>query len=170
MGEVLAPFQEHVTNLTTIPGVNDSDRTGHGRRDRARHEPLPEPRPPNLLGRILPTTRRERRQASISRIRKGAPWLKTALVSAAWGAIRTKGSYLRAQFARLKSRRGAKKAIIAVAASMLTAAYHILSDAVHYKDLGAEHFNRHDRSKAIQRLLRRLNDMGCSVQLMPQEA
>ena len=65
---------------------------------------------------------------------------------------------------------GAKKAIVAVAASMLTAAYHMLKNGVEYKDLGAEHFTRHDRSKAIQRLLRRLNDMGCSVQLMPQEA
>ena len=103
-------------------------------------------------------------------MRKGAPWLKVALVTAAWAAVRVKGSYLQAQFLRLKARRGAKKAILAVAASMLTAAYHMLKNRVDYKDLGADHFSRRDRSKAIQRLIRRLNDLGCKVQLTPQAA
>src|SRR6202008_4085896 len=66
------------------------------------------------------------------RTRKGAPWLKTALVTAAWAAVRVKGSYLQAQFLRLKARRGAKKAILAVAASMLNAAWHMLKDRVEY--------------------------------------
>ena len=78
--------------------------------------------------------------------------------------------YLQAQFLRLKARRGAKKAILAVAASMLTAAYHMLKNGVEYQDLGADHFSRRDRSKAIQRLVRRLNDLGCEVQLAPLAA
>jgi transposase len=53
---------------------------------------------------------------------------------------------------------------------MLTAAYHMLKNGVEYKDLGAEHFTRRDKSKAIQRLLRRLNDLGCEVQINPQTA
>ena len=105
-----------------------------------------------------------------TRVRKGAPWLKTALVTAAWAAVRVKGSYLQAQFLRLKARRGAKKAILAVAASILTAVYHMLKNGVEYRDLGADHFSRRDRSKAIQRLVRRLNDLGCEVQLLPQAA
>jgi hypothetical protein len=60
-----------------------------------------------------------------SRIRHGARWLKTTLVQSAWAAIRVKDSYLRAQFYRIKSRVGPMKAIVAVAASMLTAAFHI---------------------------------------------
>jgi hypothetical protein len=102
-------------------------------------------------------------------VRKGAPWLKTTLVTAAWAAVRTKNSYLQAQFLRIKSRRGAKKAILAVAASMLTAAFFMLRDGVAYKDLGADHFSRHDKTKTIQRLLRRLSDLGCTV-AMPQPA
>jgi len=66
-------------------------------------------------------------------VRKGAPWLKTTLVSAAWAAVRVKESYLQAQFHRLRARRGAKKAILAVASSMLTAAYHMLKNGVEYK-------------------------------------
>ena len=55
-----------------------------------------------------------------SRMRKGAPWLKTTLIQCAWAAVRKKDSYLQAQFHRLRARRGAKKAIGAVAASILT--------------------------------------------------
>src|SRR5437879_4999126 len=61
-----------------------------------------------------------------SRLRKGAPWLKTILVQCAWAAKRKKDSYYRAQFNRLCGRRGPQKAICAVAASLLTAVYHIL--------------------------------------------
>ena len=57
-----------------------------------------------------------------TRIRHATPWLKTTLVQAAWAATRKNGSYLQTQFRRLKGRRGPKKAIVAVAASMLTAA------------------------------------------------
>ena len=93
-----------------------------------------------------------------------------SLVTVAWGAVRTRDSYLQAQFHRLRARRGAKKAIVAVAASMLTAAYHMLKNGVEYRDLGADHFTRRDRSKAIQRLVRRLADLGCHVQMTPQAA
>ncbi len=63
-----------------------------------------------------------------TRLRKGAPWLKTALIQCAWAAKNAKTSYYRAQFLRLKARRGPQKAICAVAASILTAIYHMLRD------------------------------------------
>ena len=105
-----------------------------------------------------------------TRVRKSANWLKTTLVNAAWAAVRTKDSYLHAQFLRIKSRRGAKKAILAVAASMLTTAYFMLRDGVEYQDLGPDHFERRDRTKVIHRLVRRLQDLGCAVQITPEAA
>jgi transposase len=102
-----------------------------------------------------------------TRVRKGAPWLKTALVQAAWAGVGKKNSYSRAQFLRIKARRGAKKAILAVAASMLTAAYHILRDGVEYRDLGADHFDRHDKTRTVHRLARRIEDLGYKVDLRP---
>jgi Transposase IS116/IS110/IS902 family len=75
-----------------------------------------------------------------NRVRKGAPWLKTTLVQCAWAAVRKKDSYLKAQFLRIKARRGPKKAIMAVAASILTAIYHMLKDGTLYQDLGSNHF------------------------------
>ena len=105
-----------------------------------------------------------------TRVRKGAPWLKTTLITAAWAAVRVKDSYLQTQFHRLRARRGAKKAILAVASSMLTAAYHMLKNGTQYQDLGAGHFARRDPGKMIQRLVRRINDLGCQVQLTPMTA
>jgi transposase len=58
---------------------------------------------------------------------------------------------------------GAKKTILAVAISMLTAAYHMLRDGVEYADLGADYFSHHDTGKTIQRLLKRLADLGCQI-------
>jgi Transposase IS116/IS110/IS902 family len=94
-----------------------------------------------------------------TRTRKGACWLKTVLVQAAWAAVRTKNSYYRAQFLRLRARRGPKKAIVAVAASMLTAIYYILRDGVEYRELGGQYFERLDRTKATQRLVKRLETL-----------
>jgi hypothetical protein len=87
------------------------------------------------------------------------------LVQAAWAAVRTKNSYYRAQFLRLRARRGPKKAIVAVAASMLTAIYYILRDGVEYHELGGQYFERLDRSKVTQRLVKRLQDLGYEVRL-----
>ncbi len=102
-----------------------------------------------------------------TRTRKSAPWLKTTLVGAAWSAIKTKGSYLRAQFLRLKSRRGPKKAIMAVAASMLTAAYFMLRDHKDYHDLGPDHFDKLDSEAKAQRLVRKLRELGYEADLRP---
>src|ERR1700726_3288033 len=94
-----------------------------------------------------------------NRMRKGAPWLKTTLIQCAWAAARTKGSYLQAQFHRLRARRGAKKAIGAVAASILTAAYHMLADGTLYHDLGPDHFDRRAKASQTRRLVTRLHNL-----------
>jgi transposase len=105
-----------------------------------------------------------------TRMRKGAPWLKTTLIQCAWAASRKKGSYLQAQFLRIRSRRGAKKAIGAVATSMLTAAYHMLKDGTLYQDLGANHFDNRDKGKQALRLVNRLQSLGFTVQITSMAA
>ena len=101
-----------------------------------------------------------------TRMRKGAPWLKTNLIQCAWAAKNAKRTYLQAQFYRVRARRGEKKAAGAVAASILTAAYHMLQRGVFYQDLGPEHF---ERSKAAQakRLVKRLKNLGYAAALTP---
>jgi transposase len=105
-----------------------------------------------------------------NRLRKGAPWLKTMLVQCSWAAIKKKGSYVQAQYHRIKARRGPKKAIIAVAASILTSVYHMLKDGTMYHDLGANHFNRRSTDRQKTRLVKRLADLGYAVELKPLAA
>jgi transposase len=100
-----------------------------------------------------------------TRIRKGAPWLKPVLVQAAWGAARKKNSYFQAQFLRLKARHGAKKAAIAVAASILTTVYHMLRDGTCYQDLGPEYFTRRNPAQAAARLANRIRNLGYDVEI-----
>ena len=86
-------------------------------------------------------------------------------MQAAWAATRAKNTYLQSQFHRIKSRRGPKKAIIAVAASMLTAAYFMLRDGVEYRDLGGRYFEDRNKQQTTDRLIRRLRDLGVSVEI-----
>jgi len=102
-----------------------------------------------------------------SRLRKGAPWLKTMLVQCAWAAKRQKNSYYRAQFYRLAGRRGPQKAICAVAASTLTAVYHMLKDGRQHVDLGADYFDRRPTEAKARRLVAQLNKLGYEVQIQP---
>ena len=102
-----------------------------------------------------------------SRLRKGAPWLKTMLVQCAWAASRKKDSYYKAQFNRLRAKRGPQRAICAVAASMLTAIYHMLKDGVEYHDLGANHFDRRPTEVKAKRLVAQLAKLGFQVQIEP---
>jgi len=102
-----------------------------------------------------------------SRLRRGAPWLKTMLVQCAWAAKRAKNSYYSAQFHRLRSRRGPQKAICAVAASILTAIYHMLKSGLPYRDLGVDYFDRRSPEAKAKRLVTQLAKLGFAAQLQP---
>jgi len=99
------------------------------------------------------------------RLRKGAPWLKTMLVQCAWAAKRSKNSYYKAQYYRLKARRGSQKAICAVAASILTAIYHILKDGVPHEDLGVDYFDKRKPEAKVKRLVGQIAKLGFEVTL-----
>ncbi len=101
-----------------------------------------------------------------SRIRQGNQWLKTALVQGAWAASRKKGSAVREQYQRLKAKRGAKKAIVAVAASMLTSLYYMLSRGVPYA-APVRTLDARTKQHATHRLVSRLKSLGFQVHLKP---
>jgi len=95
--------------------------------------------------------------------RKGSRWLRQVLVEAAQAAARGKHTYLGAQYRRLAPRRGAKKAIIAVAHSILVIVYHVLLRHAPYRDLGTNYFDERDRDSVQRRLVRRLERLGYRV-------
>jgi transposase len=105
-----------------------------------------------------------------TRLRKGAPWLKTMLVQCAWAAKRASNSYYKAQFFRLQARRGPQKAVCAVAASILTAIYHMLKDGTFHQDLGAAYFDQRSPEAKAKRLARHIAKLGYDVTLQPRVA
>jgi len=165
VGSHLEPFRVAVEQLVTIPGVGELAAqiiVSEIGLDMARF-----PTAGHLISwaGLCPKNDESAGKRRSTRLRKGAPWLKTTLVQCAWSATRSKDTYLRAQFHRLRGRRGPKKAVVAVAASILTAAYHMLRDGTFYEDLGPNHFDRLSKEAQVRRLVRRLNALGCEVEI-----
>jgi transposase len=167
LGEALRPFRDLEGLLLTIPGV--SATTAQVILSEIGPDMSRFPTAGHLISwaGLCPGNDESAGKRRSTRLRKGGQWLKTTLVQSAWSASKTKGSYLKAQFHRVRARRGPKKAVIAVAASMLTAAYHMLKNGVEYEDLTDAHFDRRDRTKLTKRLLKRLEDLGLSVVVKP---
>jgi transposase len=165
IGDALGPFRAAVSLLTTMPGL--SDTTARVLIAEIGTDMTRFPTVGHLISwaGLCPRLDESAGKRRSTRTRRSAPWLKTTLTTAAWAATRKKDGYLRAQFLRIKSRRGAKKAILAVASSMLTAAYYMLRDGVEYHDLGAQHFIEQNKDQVAKRLLQRLRDLGLVVEV-----
>jgi len=117
--------------------------------------------------RIVPRLDESAGKKRSRRVKKGGAWLKPVLVQCARAAVRKRGSYYGAQYRRLKARVGDKKAIVAVAASILTAIYHMLRDATDHRDLGAGYLQHRagDKQALAQRLARHIRALGYQVDL-----
>lgn len=102
--------------------------------------------------------------------RKGSPWLRATLVEAGKAAGRTQGTYLWAQYERLKARRGAKKAAMAVGHTILVIAYHLLKKGTTYEELGANYFDERDHDRLKRRAMQRLEKLGYDVTLQAKAA
>lgn len=163
--EALGPFRAAADLLKTMPGISDTVAAVILAEIGDDVRPFPTASHLVAWAGCAPRLDESAGKRRSTRTRPSAPWLKTTMVQAAWSAARTKDSYFHAQFARLKRRRGPKKAIIAVAASMLTALYYMLRDGVEFHDLGSQHFAQHDKDQIAQRLLRRLRDLGINVEI-----
>jgi transposase len=95
--------------------------------------------------------------------RAGNRWLRRALCEAAWAASRTKNTYLSAQFKRLAGRKGVKRALVALANTILTIAYYQLQRQSDYRELGPHYFDGRNKVAAAHRLIRRLEQLGYTV-------
>jgi transposase len=161
----LAPFQGAVNRLVTIPGVSGTTAaivvaevgTDMSRFPTAGHL--------RSWAGVCPRLDESAGKHGSRRTRKGAPWLKPVLVQSAWAAVRVRDSYSRALYYRLCRRSGKKQAIVAVAAALLTAIYHMLNTDQDYRDLGPHPFTAADRDRMARRLTKRLQHLGFEVTL-----
>lgn len=117
---------------------------------------------------LVPECKESAGKKMSTRIRKGNKHLKAALVECARAAIRNKQSYLYSRYQRIAARRGGKRALIAVAHTMLIAIYHILKEKVPYCDLGADYYSSINQDKIIKRKLRSLEKLGVDVIIQPR--
>src|SRR5437016_12621284 len=161
------PFRTLIELLTTIPGVSAVAAPAILSEIGADMSRFPTAGHLVAWAGLCPGQNESAGKRKSSRLRKGAPWLKTMLVQCAWAAKRAKDSYYRAQFFRLQARRGPQKAICAVAASLLTAIYHILKDGSEHHDLGVGYFDRRPAEVKANHLVIRLKKLGFAVQLQP---
>ena len=163
----LEPFRDALERLKEVPGLSETSaqtllaEIGIDMRQF--------PTAGHLLSwaGLIPRLNESAGKRRSTRVRKGAPWLKPVLVQCARAAARKKNSYFEAQFLRLKARRGPKKAVVAVAASILTTAYHMLADGTCYQDLGADHFTRRNPARAAAKLANRIRNLGFDVEIRP---
>ncbi len=123
-----------------------------------------------LLAALCPGNNQRGGKQRSGRTRHGNRWLKGVLLQAALAATRVKDGYLGAQFRRIAERRGAQRAAIAVAHSLLTIVYHVLKNGTPYREAGATYFDRFDAGRQAQYHLRRLAELGYEAPALPQPA
>lgn len=116
---------------------------------------------------LVPECKESAGKKMSTRIRKGNKYLKATLVECARSAIRNKESYLYSRYQRISARRGGKRAMVAIAHTMLIAIYHILKEKKPYKDLGSNHYTYCNQEKLIKRSLHSLEKLGVTVVIQP---
>ena len=102
------------------------------------------------------------------RTRKGNKILKSTLVECAQSAVRKKDSFLYAQYQRISMKKGKKRAIVAVAHTMLIAIYHMINENKEYQDLGSDFYNKFNKEKKANAYIKKLKELGYDVQLNAQ--
>lgn len=166
--ELLAPYEAAVTLLVTIPGV--STRTAQVILAEIGADMSRFPTAGHLASwaGMCPGNNESAGKHRSGRTRHGSKWLRKALIEAGQAAGRSKNTYLSAQYAQIRARRGPQRAAVAVGHSILVIAWHLLTTGEVYNDLGADYFDKRRNSEARQRrLIRQLEAMGHKVTLEP---
>ena len=89
--------------------------------------------------------------------------VKPVMTEVAWAASRTKKTYYQEKYHRLKTRRGHKKAIVAIAHRIMNCLYYIIKDGVHYKELGMEYLDQKTKTAKLTRLKKQAQSLGFSL-------
>jgi transposase len=169
IAERLRPFEAELARLDTIPGVGQ--RTAEILLAELGADMSRFPSAAHLASwaGMCPGNHESAGKRYSGKTRKGNPYVRRALVEAAQAAGHTKDTYLAAQYQRLASRRGKKKAAVAVGHSILVCAYYLLQRGTSHEELGGQYFDECQRRTVTHRLVDRLERLGYKVTIQPVE-
>jgi transposase len=167
IAERLRPFQDKIERLDAISGVGQ--RTVEVFLAEIGTDVVRFPSAAHLASwvGICPGNNESAGKRKSGKTGKGDVWLRAALTEAAQAASHTKNTYLASQYQHIAARRGKKKAIVAVAHSILRIVWHLLDHDCDYVDLGSRYLEERDRQQIERRLIRRLEGFGYTVKLEP---
>jgi transposase len=167
----LLPFEGAVTIVCSVPGISRRTAEVIVAETGADMTRFPTPGQLCAWAGVAPASYESAGKRRSAGTRHGSQWLRHALIEAARAGARTKNSYYSAQYARIARRRGPNKAAVAVANSMLSTIWHLLSNGAFYEDPGADYFERrHDPAVEAKRLARRIEALGFNVDLSQKAA
>jgi transposase len=159
----MRPFEQALQRIDSIPGIgrrSAEDLLGEIGQDMS---PWPSAAHLASWARVCPTKTESAGRNVSGRTLKGNPWLKAALVESAWAASHTKNTYLSAQYRRLAARRGRKKALLALAHTILVIIYALITKGGEYDDLGGNYFDERTRGATLRRSIKRIKRLGYKV-------
>lgn len=166
----MAPYQEAATRLQTIPGVGALAATAIVAEIGVDMSRFASAKHLASWAGLCPGNRESGGKRLSGKMRKGNVWLRAILSEVAWAITHTKENYLGTQYRRLARRLGPKRAVMAVAHSVLVIIYYLLRDGTTYTDLGADYFTELDKARLERQAVRRLEQLGYSVTLAPAAA
>ena len=165
-----APFEAAVAAVDTITGVARRGAEGIVSEIGTDMQRFPTAAHLTSWAGVCPGNNERGGKRLSGRVRHGNLHLRRLRIQAAHAAAHTKGTYLSAQYQRLAARRGKKRAMMAVAHSILGIAYHLIKNKETYKDLGADYFDKRQPEATTRRLVSRLQRLGYEVTLSQQQA
>jgi transposase len=168
--EAARPFEKAITALIPIPGYERVSAQTVIAEIGPDMNPFPTDDHLCSWAKICPGNNESAGKRKSGKTGHGNRWLRSILTQVAWAASHKKNSYFQAQYRRLAGRRGKKKAIVAVAHSILIVTYYILKFERSYKDLGGDYFDRLSRDKICRYHVKRLQDLGYRVNLTEENA
>lgn len=167
--EALSPFAEALERLDEIPGVDKRAAQVIIAEIGVEMDRFPTPGHLASWAGMCPGNHESGGKRKSGRTTKGSPWLRSMLVQCAHAAGRAKNTYYSALYHRLVSRKGKKRAAVAVGHAILVAVYHIIKNGTRYQDLGADYLDRLDRHAVARRLKKRLEAIGFRVEMQDLE-
>lgn len=163
----IAPFEHAVTLWQTIPGINRVTACVLVAEIGVDMTAFPSAQHLASWAGVCPGQNESAGKRMSGTIRDGNRWLRRALCQASWAASRKKNCYLSAQFKRIAARRGAKRALVAVAHTILIIVYMMIKTAKSYRELGGDYLEQIHKDQLQNYLIRRLRGLGLTVTVQP---